>query len=69
MEGILIDYGVLGFCVFLSAFALLVRVFDGVLLARLAEEETTGKRFFWVKWPLPKSESHEPADLDAMRAA
>lgn len=69
MEGILIDYGVLGSGVFLSALVLLVLVFEGVLLARLAEEERTGKRFFWAEWPLPGSEPHEPAELDAMRAA
>ncbi|HEX9158520.1 MAG TPA: hypothetical protein VF827_10910 [Syntrophales bacterium] len=69
MEGILIDYGVLGAGVFMSALVLLVLVFGGVLLARLAEEERTGKRFFWAEWPLPESESHEPAELDAMRAA
>jgi hypothetical protein len=69
MEGILIDYGVLGFGVFLSALVLLVLVFEGVLLARLAEEERTGKRFFWAEWPLPESEPHEPAELDVMRAA
>jgi hypothetical protein len=69
MEGILIDYGVLGSGVFMSALVLLVLVFEGVLLARLAEAERAGKRFFWAEWPLPESEPHEPAELDVMRAA
>lgn len=69
MEGILTETVVLGSGVFLSALALLVLVFEGVLLARLADEERTGKRFFWAEWPLPESEPHVPAELDVMRAA
>lgn len=69
MEGILIEYGVLGSGVFLSALTLLVLVFGGVLLGRLAEEERTGKRFFWAEWPLPESEPHVPEEFDAQRAA
>jgi hypothetical protein len=69
MEGILIETVALESGVFLSALALLVLVFGGVLLGRLAEEERTGKRFFWAEWPLPESEPHVPAELDAMRAA
>lgn len=69
MEGILIEYGVLGFGVILSELVLFVLVFGGVLLGRLADEERTGKRFFWAEWPLPESEPHVPAVLDAQRAA
>jgi hypothetical protein len=69
MEGILTEYVVLGSGVFLSALALLVLVFGGVLLGRLADEERTGKRFFWAEWPLPESEPDVPAELDVMRAA
>ncbi len=68
MEGMLTEY-VVSSGVLLSALALLVLVFGGALLGRLAEEERRGKRFFWAEWPLPESETHVSAELDAMRAA
>jgi len=68
MEGILTDLAV-GSGVFLSALALLVLVIGGVLLGRLAEEEKTGKRFFWAEWPLPETEPHVPGEREALRAA
>lgn len=68
MEGMLTEY-VVSSGVLLSALALLVLVFGGALLGRLAEEERRGKRFFWAEWPLPESEPHVPAQRDAMRAA
>ena len=68
MEGILSEFTV-GAGVFLSALALLVFVIEGVLLGRLADEEKTGKRFFWAEWPLPEAEPRVPREYEALRAA
>jgi hypothetical protein len=38
-----------------------------MLLGRLADQERTGKRFFWAEWPLPESE--EPGQDEARRVA
>ena len=48
MEGMLTEF-VVSSGVLLSALALLVLVFGGALLGRLAEEERRGKRFFWAE--------------------
>jgi len=69
METILTDYLVLESGAFLGALALLVIVIGGVLLGRLADEERTGKRFFWAEWPLPEAEPRVPGESDARRAA
>lgn len=68
MEGILSEFTV-GGGVFLSALALLVFVIEGVLLGRLADEEKTGKRFFWAEWPLPEVEPRVPREYEELRAA
>jgi hypothetical protein len=66
MESILTEYlGEAG--PFLGTLALLVLFIGGILLGRLAEQEGTGKRFFWAEWPLP--ESGEPGQDEAQRAA
>lgn len=56
MEGILTETFTTGAGVFMSALAILVLAFAGVLLGHLAEEEKTGKRFYWAEWPLPGEE-------------
>ena len=56
MEGIATELTV-GMGVLLAAVSLLVLVVGGVLLARLANDEKRGKRFYWAEWPLPESES------------
>lgn len=69
MEGTLIQY-VASAGDLLTGITLLVLVFGGVLLGRLAEDEKMGKRFFWAEWPLPESEpSSASEELDALRAA
>jgi hypothetical protein len=66
MESILTEYlGESG--PFLGTLALLVLVLGGILMGRLADEEKTGKRFFWAEWPLPESE--EPGEDEVWRAA
>jgi hypothetical protein len=52
---------------FLGTLALLVLVIGGMLMGRLADQERTGKRFFWAEWPLPESE--EAGQDEAERAA
>ncbi len=66
--GILSEIAV-GAGVSLSAFVLLVLAVGGVLLGRLADEEKTGKRFFWAEWPLPKAEPRVPKEDRALLAA
>jgi hypothetical protein len=56
MVAILSDYLLAESGAFLGALALLVLVLGDVLLGRLADEEKTGKRFFWAEWPLPGAE-------------
>ncbi len=68
MEGILTELTV-GSGVFVAAMALLVLVVGGILLGRLADEEKSGKRFYWAEWPLPESGSEIPAEGVARRAA
>jgi hypothetical protein len=42
--------------VFLSALALTVFAFGGILLGYFADEQKAGKRFFWSEAPLPEPE-------------
>ena len=69
MEAMLADYLVLESGAFLGALAALVLVIGGVLLARLADKEETGKRFFWAEWPLPGTELRLPGEERARHAA
>jgi hypothetical protein len=69
MEGILTNYLVLESGAFLGALALLVLVIGGVLLGRLADEETKGKRFLWAEWPLPGTEPRALGESDTRQVA
>jgi hypothetical protein len=40
---------IVGTGVFLSALAILVLAFGGILLGHLADQEKAGKRFFWTE--------------------
>ncbi len=57
--------------VFISALALLVFAFGGVLLGYLADEQKAGKRFFWSDAPLPEPELKEflPKGVGHVKAA
>lgn len=68
MVGILSEIAV-GAGVSLNAFVLLVLAIGGVFLGRLADEEKTGKRFFWAEWPLPEAEPRVPKEDLALLAA
>ncbi|HEU5249874.1 MAG TPA: hypothetical protein VFW15_07790 [Thermoanaerobaculia bacterium] len=69
MEAILSDYLLLESGAFVGALALLVLVLGGILLGRLADEEKTGKRFFWAEWPLPGAEPRTTEEGRVSRAA
>jgi hypothetical protein len=69
MEAILSNYLVLESGAFLGALAALVLVVGGILLGRLADEERTGKRFFWAEWPLPGTEPKVPEERAVRHAA
>ena len=75
MEAMLADNLVLESGAFLGALAALVLVIGGILLGRLADQEGTGKRFFWAEWALAEwapPEEEEPrvlAERDAECAA
>ncbi len=71
MEGILIEYLVVGPGACLSAIVLLLLAFGGVLMGYLSDQEKAGKRFFWVETPLPEPELgiFLPKGVGVVRAA
>jgi hypothetical protein len=69
MEAMLADYLVLESGAFLGALAALILVIGGVLLGRLADKETPGKRFFWAEWPLPGAEPQALEESDTRQVA
>ena len=70
MEGILFDTTVFESVVaFLGGIALLATVAAAILLGYVAEREARGEKVFWAEWPIPESETHEPAETEELRMA
>ena len=70
MEAILFDMTVYESLVaFLGGIALLATVAAAILLGSVAEKEARGEKVFWAEWPIPESETHEPAGTEELRMA
>ena len=70
MEGILYDTMVFESVVaFLGGIALLATVAAAILLGSVAEKEARGEKVFWAEWPIPESETREPAGKETIRLA
>ncbi len=70
MEAILFDMTVYESVVaFLGGVALLATVAAAILLGSVAEREARGERVFWAEWPVPGSETIEPARTEEFRMA
>ncbi|MFI5179915.1 MAG: hypothetical protein ACHQPI_00810 [Thermoanaerobaculia bacterium] len=70
MEAILPELEIgLGVC--LSALALVVLAFGGILMGHLADLEKAGKRFFWTESPVPGPELRTflPREVEILHAA
>ena len=70
MEGILFDTTVFESVVaFLGGIALLATVAAAILLGFVSEREARGGKVTWAEWPIPESETHEPAGTEELRMA
>ena len=70
MEGILFDATAFESVVaFLGGIALLATVAAAILIGSVAEKEARGEKVFWAEWPIPESETHEPAGTETIRLA
>ena len=70
MEAILPELEI-GLGVSLSALALVVLAFGGILMGHLADLEKAGKRFFWTESPVPGPELRVflPREVEILHAA
>ena len=70
MEGILLELEN-GMGVSVTALAIVVLAFGGILMGHLADMEKAGKRFFWTESPVPGPELRTflPRDVEIPHAA